>query len=110
MTGFDSPFWTDPLHDEREEARAITYDGDRFDDDAPSRADIENDEHPPPYRVENDPYRGTCGGADCGKPVSASDDGGACLWRGGVWHPACREADPDRPAILRGEMPNEPRP
>jgi hypothetical protein len=104
MTGMDSPFWTDPLHDEREEARAIAYDGDRFDDDRPTRAEIENDEHPTPYRIEDDCYRGTCGG--CGQPVSAfvghpGGHEGSCLWKGGPWHPSCREADPERPAILR---------
>lgn len=87
---------------EREEAAAV-YSGDasdfRGDDDEPPPSDD-------PLRVP-DSYRGVCGG--CGARASASSPGGSCLWRGSSWHPDCRDADPDRPAILRGDLPNTPK-
>ena len=65
-------------------------------DDRPTLADCERDEHPEPYRIEDDVYRGTCGG--CLRPVSAyvghpGGHEGSCLWKGGPWHPSCRAAD-----------------
>ena len=40
-----------------------------------------------------DHYRGRCGRPECRKPVSASFPEGACIHKGGPWHPACRAAD-----------------
>lgn len=95
----DHPVWSDPLHDEREEARAAAFDEHRR-DDAPSPAEYKDDL---PYSPRKDRYRGVCGG--CHQPVSAflEEPGGhegSCLWKGGAWHPSCREADPERPAIM----------
>jgi hypothetical protein len=64
-------------------------------DDA--RADVAYEANRPQYTIENDRYRGICGG--CGQPVSAfaghpGGHEGSCLWRPpGPWHPSCRERD-----------------
>lgn len=60
-------------------------------DDRPTLRECEADEHLPPYRIEDDEFRGVCGG--CSRPVSAGDEGGSCIWTGGPWHPSCRDAD-----------------
>lgn len=85
------------MHHEREEARDAR-DHDVMVDDRPTRAEVERDENPGPYRIDEDPYRGTCGG--CLKPVSAfaghrGGHEGSCLWKDGPWHPSCRANDPD---------------
>ena len=69
-------------------------------DDRPTRRDCERDESREPYRIEDDVYRGKCGG--CGQPVSAfaghaGGHEGSCLWKGGPWHPSCRAADQAAP-------------
>ncbi len=71
--------------------------------DIPSRAEAEADENPPPYRIEDDDYRGICGG--CNQPVSASRSHrggheGSCLWKGGPWHPSCREKDRAQQSLM----------
>jgi len=57
-------------------------------DDRPTRRELEAEERAP---RGSDLYRGICGG--CKQPVSASGPEGSCLWKGGAWHPSCREAD-----------------
>ena len=69
-------------------------------DDRPTSRECEEDERSHLYRIEDDVYRGTCGG--CLKPVSAfvghpSVHEGSCLWKGGPWHPSCRAADQAAP-------------
>lgn len=77
---------------EREEARAAAdADDGLYDPDRPTRAEAERDEDRGPYRIDEDPYRGVCGG--CGRRVSASGPEGSCIWTGGPWHPSCRETD-----------------
>lgn len=41
------------------------------------------------------PWQGVCGG--CGGWATSRSREGACLWKGGVWHPECRRRD-------RGEL------
>jgi hypothetical protein len=73
------------IDNERAEQRAARDDvRNMADDDRPTRSDLAESYGP-------DPYAGTCGG--CGQYVSASMQGGSCIWRGGPWHPACRAKD-----------------
>jgi hypothetical protein len=58
----------------------------------PTRREAEREDDWP----QPETYVGTCGG--CGRHVSAMSEGGACLHRGGVWHPACRADDRRREA------------
>ena len=98
------------MEQEREEQRDAREQEDGRDDDRrPSRREADADERE--VRTEDDVYRGICGG--CERPVSAfaGHEGGhegSCLWRGGPWHPACREADKTAevaPAALSGARP-----
>jgi len=88
------------MEQEREAARDAREQEDGRDDDRrATRREAEADEH---YRVEDDVYRGICGG--CERPVSAfaGDEGGhegSCLWRGGPWHPSCQQADRTAEAV-----------
>jgi len=73
--------------DERAERRAAEETSSGWE---PDEVYDRDDDRPGPRGP--DPYRGTCGG--CGQHVSASQEGGSCLWTGGPWHPECRRRDP----------------